>query len=361
MLLLAPTPSRPARPAAPFLSTRALGVLALVPPVLSLLTTPLESAEVSAAHSARCLLATWLTTLLLGGSLHLWVRFAAPRLLARLPRRAALALVVAVGQAAVVLGLAALAPLLVRAGHRIDAHLSLFVFFGAVVLTAAYLIGARLDSALAERHQLQVDLTAASEEHALRSRLAALQAQMNPHFLFNSLNVVAGLIQPEPRLAEATLERLSGVLQYAISAGKRASVTLGEELEAVRDYLDVEQARFGDRLRSRIEVDADLHALAMPPLLLQPLVENAVLHGLSSREAGGEVCVRARRDGATVVLTVADDGVGPGGSRRQGNRVGLSSVRERVALTWGSRGDFQVRERQGGGFECELRVPAGAA
>jgi LytS/YehU family sensor histidine kinase len=180
---------------------------------------------------------------------------------------------------------------------------------------------------------------------------------MNPHFLFNSLNVVAGLIHAEPKLAESTVERLSGVLQYAIAAGDRRAVKLADELDAVRDYLGVEQARFGTRIRSSIEVDETLYDQQIPPMLLQPLVENAVLHGLSSREQGGEVRITGRADGQSVVLTVSDDGVGLGGSKRKGNRVGLSSVRERMALTYGANGGFETRPRPGGGFECELRMP----
>ena len=168
---------------------------------------------------------------------------------------------------------------------------------------------------------------------------------------------MASLVHTEPDLAEATIERLAGVLQYAISAGKNPSVRLGDELDAVRDYLGIEQARFGDRLRSCIEVSPELYEHPIPPMLLQPLVENAVLHGLASREQGGEIRITGRTEGNTVVLTVSDDGVGPGGSTRKGNRIGLSSVRERIALAFGEAGAFLVRPRVGGGFECELRVP----
>jgi two-component system sensor histidine kinase AlgZ len=184
---------------------------------------------------------------------------------------------------------------------------------------------------------------------------------MNPHFLFNTLNAIASLIPEDPALAETMIERLAGVLQYALEAGKRGTVSLGEELAAVRDYLGIEQARFGARLRSSIDVSPELHALALPPMLLQPLVENAVLHGLAGRDGGGEITITARGDEQAVVLTVADDGVGPGGSSRSGTRTGLASVRERLALTYGDAALFAVRERAGGGFECELRVPRRSA
>jgi LytS/YehU family sensor histidine kinase len=135
---------------------------------------------------------------------------------------------------------------------------------------------------------------------------------------------------------------------------------LGEELDTVRDYLGIEQARFGPRLRSSIEVGPELQQEAIPPMLLQPLVENAVLHGLASRPEGGEVWIKGRAELNQLVLTVSDDGVGPNKSLRRGNRTGLANIRERLALTYGNAAAFAVRTRLGGGFECELRVPRGA-
>jgi LytS/YehU family sensor histidine kinase len=135
------------------------------------------------------------------------------------------------------------------------------------------------------------------------------------------------------------------------------TVALGEELATVRDYLGIEQARFGVRLRSSIDVSPELQQQTIPPMLLQPLVENAVLHGLAGRAEGGEIWVKGRTDHQHLVLTVSDDGVGPNKSLRRGNRTGLNSVRERLALTYGDAAAFAVRTRPGGGFECELRVP----
>ena len=324
----------------PFLPRRALLALTAVPPLITLVTLPLSSGSV--LHQAACLVAQWATALLVGGVLHAGVNAARPRF-------GAIA-ATALGQLWVVASLLVVLPLLPALGHAIEPRLATFVLSGAVGLAAAYLLAARAMATLQSRR-----------EDALKSRLAALQSQMNPHFLFNGLNAVASLIQLEPSLAESTVERLAGVLQYAIAAGRRGSVKLSEELDVVRDYLDVEQARFGPRIRSRIEVSPELYDVPIPPMLLQPLVENAVLHGLSSKEQGGEVCVSGRLDGSAVVLTVSDDGVGPGGSRRKGNQVGLSSVKERIALTYGEAGAFTVRPRDGGGFECELRLPRAAA
>jgi LytS/YehU family sensor histidine kinase len=221
---------------------------------------------------------------------------------------------------------------------------------GTVALVALYLVAARAVTVSSERERV-------SRVEAVRNRVLALQSQMNPHFLFNTLNSIAALIQLEPELAESMLERLAAVLQYAIAAGSTSSVKLKDELDVLNDYLAIEQARFGPKLRTRIEIPPELYQQPLPPLILQPLVENAVLHGVAPREQGGEVSVTGRFDGDAVVLTVCDDGVGLGASSRKGNRVGLSSVRERLALAFGSAGGLDVRGSPGAGCQCELRIP----
>ncbi len=345
-------------PREPFLARGALLALTVTPPLITLVTLPLGSSPPSLMHAAGCLLATSLCTVLIGGLMHAAVNWSAPRLLVIVrPPWLAHAAVAVVAASSVVIGLLILLPWIGALGHAVDENLITFVLYGSVGIATLYLVGARAAAIVAARSRVQSDRALASAEDALRNRLAALQAQMNPHFLFNTLNAVASLVHKQPDLAEATIERLSGVLQYAISAGQRGSVRLGDELDAVRDYLGIEQARFGARLRSTIEVSPELLETVLPPMLLQPLVENAVLHGLGSREQGGEIKITGRAEGNAIVLTVSDDGVGPGGSTRKGNRTGLSSVRERIALTFGDAGAFLTRARVGGGFECEVRVP----
>jgi signal transduction histidine kinase len=354
-------PTSAGRATEPFLSRGALFALTLTPPLITMVTVSLGSSPPTLLHAAGCLVATWGCTIVVGGLLHFSVNWSAPRLLARFRQRwIAYAGIMAVAACAVVLSLLALMPWLADLGHAVDENLQSFVLRGSVGLAAVYLIAARAAAIVAARAKVQADRALASEEDALRNRLAALQAQMNPHFLFNTLNAVASLVHAQPDLAEATIERLAGVLQYAITSGKSSSVRLGDELDAVRDYLGIEQARFGARLRTSIDVSPELYEHPLPPMLLQPLVENAVLHGLSSRAQGGEIRITGRTEGDAIVLTVSDDGVGPGGSTRKGNRIGLSSVRERIALTFGDAGTFLTRARVGGGFECELRVPRAA-
>ncbi len=344
----------------PFLAREAFYWLTLATPVVTLLVAQDGSGLPTLERAAGCLLSTWMCTVAAGLSLHLAMNFTAPHVLAATRSRALAALLLLViGAVTVIAVMLVLLPRLVW----LDANLAgpKAPFIGrALAVGVVYVAAGRLGTFLAARAQAEAARAKESESLALRARLSALQSQVNPHFLFNTLNAIASLIPTDPDLAESTVERLAGVLQYSIASSSRDDVTIDEELGAVRDYLEIEQARFGDRLRMRIDVDAELREERLLPMLLQPLVENAVLHGFSNRADGGEIAVSGHRDKGDVVLTVADDGVGPGKSTRKGNKTGLANLRERLALTYGQRARFSVREREGGGFECELRVPAAA-
>ena len=332
----------------PFLAREALYWLPLLAPAITLLISNMET-KPRLDRAAGCLLTTWVCTVVCGLSVHLLVNWLAPRLLSKM------SLALAVTGLGAAVGTVVTAEMLLLLPHLVwlDPNLAkppaLFVM-QALVVSVLYIAGARLATWLGDRAR-------DAQELSLRSRLAALQAQVNPHFLFNTLNAIASLIPKDPTSAESTVERLASVLQYSIASSARGRVTLAEELAAVRDYLEIEQARFGERLRSSIEVDERLEAAAIPPMLLQPLVENAVLHGLSSRDEGGAVTVQGHAEPDAMVLKVLDDGVGPGRSKRRGNRTGLENLRERLALTYGTAARVSVGARAGGGFECEIRVP----
>jgi len=193
---------------------------------------------------------------------------------------------------------------------------------------------------------------------ALAARLEALQARTNPHFLFNGLNTVAGLIEEDPAKAERVLERFSELLRYSLTGGRRERVRFAEELEMARNYLAVESLRLESRLRTRFEIEAGTESVAVPPLLLQPLVENAVLHGVAPRREGGTVAVHARRRNGSLVVTVEDDGPGPGGSARRGTGTALDGIRKRLRLLYEDRGNLETGERPGGGFRARVTVPA---
>jgi sensor histidine kinase YesM len=195
------------------------------------------------------------------------------------------------------------------------------------------------------------------EKRELQSQLAALTAQMNPHLLFNALNTVAALIPSDPRKAEETIVRLAELYRGVIAASQRTTHPLDEELRLCEAYLMVEQARFGERLQSRVEIADELRGQPVPVLLLQPLVENAVKHGLAPRAAGGAITIRGRLVDQTLELVVEDDGVGLGADARPGAGVGIENARQRLRLAYGERASLELSPRPGGGTEARLRLP----
>lgn len=197
-----------------------------------------------------------------------------------------------------------------------------------------------------------------SRREILRAQLEALQARTDPHFLFNSLNTVASLIEDDPVLAERVLEKLSDLFRYALDSGRRKSVRLVDEIDAVRQYLEVETLRLGERLRSSIVIEPGIEEVQVLPLLLQPLVENAVLHGIAPREGGGQVSIAARRHDAHIMLSVEDDGPGENGSRHRGTGTGLDTLRGRLELAYGGSAHLRTGIRAvRDGYRVELRLP----
>jgi two-component system LytT family sensor kinase len=190
------------------------------------------------------------------------------------------------------------------------------------------------------------------------ARLAALQAQLNPHFLFNSLNTIAVLVR-DGNAATATrvIEQLSDVLRTTLSRSRDSEVSLDDELELVRQYLAVEQARFSDRLRPEFDIDPSLLSAAVPSLALQHLVENAVRHGIARRSDAGRIVVTARRDGEMLELTVQDDGPGFVRGAADARGHGLENTRERLATLYGATASLGVTSNPEGGATARLRIP----
>ena len=176
-----------------------------------------------------------------------------------------------------------------------------------------------------------------ARERAARAELLALQARINPHFFFNALNTAAAFVRDDPRRAEDLLERFADLFRYAFRRGSEPSVPLEEELHFIGDFLEIERARFGDRVRCEVQAAPDVRGDSVPPLLLQPLVENAVLHGRDPETGEGRIFVRAYRGmGDALVLEVRDHGPGPG---RAGQALprghALENIAARVAATRG--------------------------
>lgn len=196
-------------------------------------------------------------------------------------------------------------------------------------------------------------------EQLSSARYAALQAQLNPHFMFNTLNTVAVLIRDGDQPgAIQIIEQLSDILRRTLGRDRRDEISLGEELALVRQYLAIEQVRFSDRLRVEIRVDDSLLEAALPSFSLQHLAENAVRHGIAKRLAAGQLLIEARRDDATLVVAVRDDGPGIAPGRAEVAGHGLASMRERLQVLYGIAGSLVVVPAEGaGGTIATLRLP----
>jgi hypothetical protein len=202
----------------------------------------------------------------------------------------------------------------------------------------------------AERRVLETQVGAREAE------LRALRAQLNPHFLFNSLNSINALVGSDPEGARRMCEGLGDFLRRTLALGARDSVTLSEELMLVERYLDIEQLRFGDRLRVERAVEPEAAACRVPPLLLQPLVENAVKHGIQDCVAGGVIRIEAKRAGGSLRVAV-ENPVDPDAPVRRGEGVGLENVRRRLEVL-GARESQLAASRQGDTFRVMLTLPA---
>ena len=201
----------------------------------------------------------------------------------------------------------------------------------------------------AQRAQLEAQLAAA--------RLRALRMQLQPHFLFNTLHTIAGHVREgERNTAVDLIARLARLLRRSLDEAERHEVPLAEEMDLLAEYLALERARFGDALITRFEIAPDVRDAFVPSLILQPLVENALRHGIGPREGPGELRIAARRDNGHLVLEVADDGVGYDPARA-GNGVGLANTRERLAQLYGDRQRFEIGPRDTGGTVARVEIP----
>jgi LytS/YehU family sensor histidine kinase len=199
------------------------------------------------------------------------------------------------------------------------------------------------------------------EARLTSARLHALRMQLNPHFLFNALNGIGTLMYRNVDAADSMLVKLASLLRHSLDRGEHLTAPLREELEFLDRYLDLEQMRFGDRLRVERDIDPSLLPLPIPTLLLQPLVENAIKHGVEPVTRPGTVTVRIERtDDGRVRLEVHDDGRGvpPGGPSREG--VGTSNTRHRLRQQYGSAASFVLTPREGGGTSAIIEIPGPA-
>ena len=211
------------------------------------------------------------------------------------------------------------------------------------------------------RIEEQADQLLTLEAQATSAQLAMLRYQLNPHFLFNTLNSISTLVllkQTEP--ANAMLSRLSAFLRYTLANESTGQVTLAQEVETLKLYLDIEKMRFEERLRPHFDVDAGVAEARVPSLILQPLVENAIKYAVTPKEDGADILVTATRKGKKLVLEVTDTGPGLhiGQTRpKLSTGVGLANIRDRLAQAYGAQQSFETRSIPGGGFSVTLELP----
>ena len=233
-----------------------------------------------------------------------------------------------------------------------DAVLSLLVTIAAGVVGSFYFFTRGRQAAL-QAH------IAAAERDASQARLMLLQSQLEPHMLFNTLANLRALIAVDPAAAQRMLDRLDGYLRATLGASRATVHPLADEFARLADYLELMAVRMGPRLRTTLDLPDALRALPVPTLLLQPLVENAIKHGLEPCIDGGGIDVSAARAGDRLTLVVHDSGVGfePAQAAAAGTHFGLTQVRERLAAAYGARAHCAVESAPGAGTTVTVTLP----
>ena len=195
------------------------------------------------------------------------------------------------------------------------------------------------------------------ETRLLESQLQALQQQLHPHFLFNTLHAISTLVHRDPEKADLMIERLSDLLRITLQKVGVQEVELAEELEYLRAYLDIEQVHFGSRLRVEYRIDANALDVMVPTLILQPLVENAIRHGLEPLVRPGTLTVEAQADGDLLWLRVRDDGIGLPRTSARRDGLGLANTRSRLDRLYGENAALTMRDQAAGGVRVEISMP----
>ena len=229
-----------------------------------------------------------------------------------------------------------------------------------------YAVVAGIASAVANSRRLREQEAAAARSEALRVRaeLQALRAQLDPHFLFNTLHSLMALVRTNQRAAESALERLGDLLRYVLDVNREVldEVPLADEWAFVRNYLELEQLRLGERLRVVDDLDPESLDCLIPAFTLQPLVENAVRHGIAPQPRGGTLTVSSRLVGDDLLLDVSDDGAGADPEAvRRATGVGVRAVRQRLEARYGPSARLAIKTAPGTGFTVTASLPARAA
>ena len=223
------------------------------------------------------------------------------------------------------------------------------------VMGSAFFYLRERNLALAAEVQQRENRQLEAEKQSLAAQLRMLQAQIEPHFLFNSLANVAALIETDPQLAARLLDALIRYLRSSLVRTRAEGGTLGDEVALLTAYLDVLKIRMGGRLAYAFDIAPELLGAAFPPMLLQPLVENAIRHGLEPKVAGGRLVVSARRQGDRLQISVTDDGLGF--AETPGEGIGVANIRARLAAIYGPAARLELRSAAGAGVTAIMSLP----
>ncbi|MGZ3780179.1 MAG: sensor histidine kinase [Pseudobdellovibrionaceae bacterium] len=232
------------------------------------------------------------------------------------------------------------------------------VIIGGLIGSGFFALGAFVDTKRSLK-QSELQFAELQNQH-LKSQLSALTAQMNPHLLFNALNTVASLVATDPVKAEETIVTLSELYRGVLNSSKNMMHSLRSELDLCDSYLKIEKARFGDRIKAETIIDYSVlvETIQVPSLCLQPLVENAVKHGISKRAEGGRVQIRVYCVGDVLNIEVEDDGIGFNEDSEgfHGTGTGLANSRERIRLQYGDSGRFSIVSEGGKGTTVKIEI-----
>lgn len=235
---------------------------------------------------------------------------------------------------------------------KADVVEDLVIFLSAVLLIrgVGYYQRSRESESIAAQLEIQL----------VNARLSALRMQLNPHFLFNAMNSISSLMRTDVNAADEMLEQLSSLLRISLERRSVQMISLREEIEFLEVYLSMQDRRYADRVKRRISVDPELHDALIPAMILQPVVENAYVHGLSKIERDGELIIEARKAQKNVVFTVTNSGVGLArGVEKNGcDGVGLSNLQSRLQLHYGAESTFEMNEVDSNRVRVRITIPA---
>lgn len=236
--------------------------------------------------------------------------------------------------------------------HLLRIIIAAIIFSSAVSYFFISKTRLRLRNELIEQEKIK---RMAVEKESLLANLRMLQAQIEPHFLFNTLSNILSLIDTEPGKGKSMLLDLTKYLRTSLSRTLPEKTTLGQEIEMIKAYLNIQKIRMDERLNFKIDVPGNMRQQSFPPMLLQPLVENAIKHGLEPKVAGGEIMISAAEENSLLRIEIRDTGLGFSDFNKSG--VGIANVRERLALLFGEKGSLKIEENKPRGVRAIIEVP----